>query len=168
MDSVAAPNAKHRERVIAFLAFLTSEDCHLACLESVQPEQLAAALTRLWFDEIYLPGENGVDGPKPIPEPDELAQFRASFSSQELASLARFHGFFELRLNFLTNQVKGRAFFPENDSWRGILNHAVHVLGELAPDPDRLRATLVALARGMESGSLVADLRENLTLPDGP
>jgi hypothetical protein len=56
------PSSKARERVIVFLAFLTSEACRDACRRYVENEQLAAALSRLWFDEIYVPGERYLHG----------------------------------------------------------------------------------------------------------
>ncbi len=168
MDALTAENSPARERVIAFLAFLTSEDCHSACRELAQQEELAAAFTRLWFDEIYVPGDSTLDGLKPAPDPEELARFKACFSTRELNSLERFHGFFELRLSFLTNKLKGRAYFPDNDSWRSILQHAAYVLDELVLDPDHLRVMLAALVRHAKQGTLIDAMRGQLTFPSAP
>ncbi len=139
-----------RNRVVAFLAFLTSAECHEACHQHAQPDELAAALTRIWFDDLYIPGDSYVDGLKGALCEAQIVEFESCFSDGELESLARFHGFFELRLNFVTNSARGRGFFPENDSWQSILKHASYVLAELDPDPDQIRATLARLARQPE------------------
>ena len=53
----AALGPDHRARVVAFLAFFTSDVCLEAVRSFVAPEQMAAELCRLWFDEIYVPGD---------------------------------------------------------------------------------------------------------------
>ena len=169
-DTPASWQSNVRERVIVFLAFLTSEECRAACREHARPEELAAALTSLWFDEIYVPAETTVTGLQPTPGEEELAQFRSCFSASELETLERFHGFFELRLEFVSNRLYGRAFFPENDSWRSILQHASYVLTELAPDPEQLRAVLAQLVERTKRGRLMEALRapRALTSPERP
>ena len=159
-----------RERVTVFLAFLTSEDCRAACREHGRPEELAAALTRLWFDEIYVPGEMAFSGIRPAIDPDALKNFTSAFSESELQALQRFHGFFELRLNFLSNRLYGRAFFPENDSWRALLDHAGYVLAELDPDHERLKGILAALAAQIRKGRLPEGFGSplSLTSPESP
>ena len=145
--SAAGGPVNWRDRIVVFLAFLTSPECLAVCKRQAEPEALAAALTRLWFDDLYVPGTSCVDGLKGAHSERQIAEFEAWFSEDELKSLARFHGFFDLRLNFVTNAVFGRGFFPENDSWQSILKHASYVLAELEPDPDRIRTALVSLAR---------------------
>lgn len=152
-----------RERVVIFLAFLTSEDCQNACRQYARPEELAAALSRLWFNDIYAPGQSYLDGLKGDRSIEDLERFEACFSDSERAILERFHGFFELRLDFVTNRVLGRAFFPDNDSWRGLIKHAAYVLAELEPDPDRLRTLLAAyVTQALEPASA---LREAVHAP---
>jgi len=155
-----------RERVTVFLAFLTSDDCRAACREHGRPEELAAALTRLWFDEIYVPSETAFSGIQPVVNPDALNNFTDAFSESEMQALQRFHGFFELRLNFLSNRLYGRAFFPENDSWRALLEHAGYVLAELDPDYERLQGILAALAAQIRKGRL--PFRSTITSPEHP
>ncbi len=160
--SIAPPD--YRERVVVFLAFLTSERCQQACRRHAMPEDLAAALSRLWFDEIYVPGECSLDGLKGDRSDEDLDRFRACFSDDERAALDRFHGFFELRLDFVSNSARGRAFFPDNDSWRSLLHHAAYLLDDLDPDPDRIRALLAGfveevLGRG-DGGALLEALRQ--------
>ena len=161
-DKPVYVDSNARERVIVFLAFMTSEECRAACRKHAQPEALAATLVRLWFDEIYVPGDSTLDGLKPGVDPYDLARFNACFSSEELSILERFHGFFELRLNFLSNRLYGRAFFPENDSWHSLLQHATYVLGELAPDPDQLRKVLANLVQQLNRGKLMEALSRPL------
>ena len=143
-EDIAPSTSDFRERVVVFLAFLTSEECQVACRRHALPEELAAALARLWFDEIYMPGDSYLHGLKGDRSGDDLTRFNACFTTDELAELERFHGFFELRLDFVSNSALGRAFFPDNDSWRSLLKHAAYVLADLDPDPDRLRALLAA------------------------
>ena len=144
---------------MVFLGFLTSEKCRTACSRHARPEFLAAMLTQLWFEEIYVPSETAIDGIRPVPDPEDCRRFNACFSTEELGSLERFHGFFELKLNLLTNQIYGRAFFPENDSWQGILNHAKYLLAELNPDPDWLQSILEALIQNIQNETLKEGLR---------
>ncbi len=159
MEAISPLHPSDRERVVVFLGFLTSEECRKACCEHAQPEALAAALTQLWFEEIYIPGETTVDGIKPVPDPEDCARFNACFAAEELTMLERFHGFFELRLNFLINQVHGRAFFPDNDSWQGVLQHARYLLAELDPDPEWLHTMLETMIHKLQRGKLIEGLR---------
>ncbi len=139
--------ANWHDRIVVFLAFLTSPECLAACKRHARPEELAAALTRVWFDDIYIPGEAYADSLKGEHFDEKIAEFEACFTKAELESLARFHGFFELRLDFVTNSIFGRGFFPENDSWQSILKHASYVLAELDPNPDQIRAAVASLAK---------------------
>lgn len=160
---LSASTTDVRERIVVFLAFLTSERCRAACRRHALPEELAAALSRLWFDELYVPGERYLDGLKGDRSDEEVERFLACFTDDERAALERFHGFFDLRVDFVSNSARGRAFFPDNDSWRGLIQHAAHVLDDLDPDPDRLRSLLAAfveetLGNG-DGGALLAALR---------
>lgn len=153
-----------------FLAFLTSEACMEACRRHAASEELAAALARLWFDEIYVPGDRYLDGLKGDRPEEEVERFRACFTEAELAELERFHGFFELRLDFVSNSMRGRAFFPDNDSWRSLVKHAAYLLSDLDPAPDRLRTVLAGLVqdtlRHGDGNALIAALRRP-KLPGG-
>lgn len=134
-----------RERVTVFLAFLTSDACRDACRRYVENEQLAATLSRIWFDEIYVPGERYLHGVKGDRSEADVQHFWTCFTPDERATLERFHGCFELRLDLATNRAGGRAHFPDNDSWRSLLRDAAALLHDLAPDPDRLRTLLAGL-----------------------
>ena len=121
-----------RERVIVFLAFLSSEDCREAFRAKVANEDWAAALLRVWFDEIYTPGDRYLEGLKAAGREAEVEGFMAAFTPEERAVLTRFHGCLELRLDLLSNRTGGRGFIPENDSWRSIVRDARAALSELA------------------------------------
>lgn len=144
---VAPSSLDHRERIVTFLAFLTSEACLDACRRHVAPERLAAALTRLWFDEIYVPGTHYLDGLKGDRTQEAVQDFEGCFTEDELATLERFHGFFELRIEMAVNRVQGRAAFPDNDSWRSLIRDAAALLDDLDPDPERLRSLLARLVK---------------------
>ena len=144
-EDVTTSPLDFRDRVVVFLAFLSSERCRAACRRRADAEELAAALARLWFDEIYVPGQRYLDGFKGDRSDDDVERFLACFSDDEQAALERFHGFFELRLDFVSNSARGRAFFPDNDSWRSLVQHAAYLLNDLDPDPDRLRNVLAGL-----------------------
>ena len=159
-----------RDRVTVFLGFLTSEECREACREHARPEELAAALTRLWFDEIYVPSDTTFSGLVSNVDSESVSSFHADFSESERQVLERFHGFYELRLGFLSNQLYGRAFFPENDSWHSLLQHAGYVLAELDPDYEQLKSILASLVEQMRLGKLMDGLRSPLALtsPESP
>jgi len=170
-EAVDFTTADFRGRVVVFLAFLTSEACLEACRRYAAAEALAATLTRLWFDEIYVPGERYLDGVKGDRSNEEVARFRTCFTEGELADLERFHGCFELRLDLVSNRAHGRAFFPDNDSWRSLLRDAARLVDALQPDADRLRKLLAgfveeALGEG-DSASLLATLRQPKHLISG-
>lgn len=165
-----ARGSRHRERIVLFLAFLTSRECRDLCGRAANPEDVAASLSAIWFDDLYVPGDSYLNAVKGDRHEDEVQRFQASFTEGELQALERFHGFFELRVGFLSNSRQGRAHFPKNDSWRGLLRHAEHVLSELEPEPDNLRSVLAALARRAEAGraSLAEAFKAPRKLPEMP
>lgn len=136
-----------RERVAVFLAVLTSEACWEACRPFIPHEDLAAALCRIWFDDIYAPGQSYLEGLKGDRSEAAADRFWSHFTGEERAVMERFHGCLELRLDLLSNRGKGRAFFPDNDSWRSILRDARALLQELEPEPERLRSLVDAIVR---------------------
>ena len=145
MASIEKATHPIRERVVLFLAFLTSEACWAACRQYMTHEALSAELTRLWFDELYVPGTSYLHGLKGDQSADAIAQFEACFTPDERATLERFHGCFELRLDMAINRVQGRARFPDNDSWRSIIRDAAHLLADLEPNAERLQTLLAAM-----------------------
>ena len=103
-EEVSTSTTDVRDRVVVFLAFLTSEKCREACRRHASSEELAAALARLWFDEIYVPGERYLHSLKGDRSEEDIERFQACFTDDERAALERFHGFFELRLDFVSNR----------------------------------------------------------------
>ncbi len=161
-------SSAHRERIVLFLAFLTSRECRELCGRAAIPEDVAASLSGIWFDDLYVPGDSYLDAVKGDRDADEIHRFQGSFTESELRTLERFHGFFELRAAFLSNSRQGRAHFPDNDSWQGLIRHAEHVLSELEPNPAYLRSVLAVLARRAEADpeSLVQAFRAAPRLPE--
>ena len=145
---MAEPTPAHttdpaRERVIMFLAFLTSDACLRACHQFLAPERLAFDLCNLWFDEIYIPSARYLDGLKGDFSEEAARTFRASFSDDECALLERFHHFFGLRMDMLPSSPAQRALFPRSDAWNNIRKDAAHLLDELVDDPEAIRTRLV-------------------------
>lgn len=163
-----------RERVVAFLAFMTSDACREACRTFMAPEVLAFELCRLWFDAIYLPSERYMDGLKGDRSPAALDQFEACFSDDERAALERFHRFLDLRLRMLPPDAHQRNIFPQNDAWRNIIKDAGYLLDDLAADPAAVQQHLAGLVHALihqASPDMLPDafpLRGLLTSRNGP
>jgi hypothetical protein len=136
-----------RERIAVFLAVLTSEACWDACRPFISHEDLAATLCRIWFDDIYVPGHSYLQGLKGDRTEASVGEFWSHFTDEERAVMERFHGCLELRLDLLSNRSGGRAFFPDNDSWRSILRDARALLQELVPEPEQLRGLVDAIVK---------------------
>lgn len=120
-----------------------------ACGRLLGPELLAAELCRLWFDDVYVPGERYLHGLKGDRNAEAARRFDACFTVEELITLERFHGCLELRLDLAANRLHGRAFFPQNDSWRSLRRDAARLLDDLAPEPEYLRRSLAGLVAAL-------------------
>lgn len=138
-----------RERVVLFLAFLTSEECREACQAVFRPDELAYAWCRLWFDAIYVPGTRYLDGIKGDRSAEAVTRFRTAFTDDELAAMERFHRFLELRIEMLPEPARRRASIPQNDAWDHVVQHAGYLLEELEPHPDSLRDELTPIVRAL-------------------
>ena len=82
-----------RDRIILFLAFLTSPECQKLCRAAASPEDVAASLTSVWFDDLYVPGESYLGGLKGDRRESDVQSFKCCFSEEELAcdgTLSRF------------------------------------------------------------------------------
>lgn len=141
--------ANARERVVAFLAFLTSDACRAACRPFIAAEALAFELCRLWLDAIYLPSERYMDGLKGDQSTEALEQFMACFSGDERAALERFHRFLDLRLRMLPPEARRRRIFPQNDAWRNLVKDAGYLLDDLAADPAAVQQHLAGLVHAL-------------------
>ncbi len=131
-----------RERVIAFLLFLTSRNCFEMLGKFVAPEKLGYELCRIWFDEIYAPGTRYLETLKGDYCAEETRRFEACFEVEELVELERFHRFFELRLEMLSRLQPEAGAFPQNQSWQNLIKHAAYLVEELEPGAAQRRQQL--------------------------
>jgi len=152
-----------REQVVLFLLFVTSEDCFKAYENSISQERLAFELSRIWFDEIYIPGMIYlIDGLKGNYSEKNAGEFEKCFTEKEFKSLERFHRFFELRMEMLSNDIKKKGIIPQNASWQHLKKHASYLAAELEPNADEKKNQLRSLVKGgllkdgrlLESGNL--------------
>lgn len=127
-----------RDRVVVFLLFLTSDSCLRILSQHLPPERIAFEMCRVWFDEIYVPGNRYMDGFKGDWNAADVAAFSEHFSDEELAALERFHAFLDLRLGMVTS--------PTGDMWQNIIRDAQYLVEDLEPDAHRRRKILDWLA----------------------
>lgn len=158
MSSALRPSANpHRERVVVFLAVLSSERCRTALAPPQAPEAFAFDLCRLWFESIYTPGRRLVDGLRAAYSHEETRRFEAAFSDDERAALERFHHFLGLRIDMLPDADRRAGRFPSNERWDSLVRHAGYLLETLEPDPARVEAVLNGLIQQghpeLDSGS---------------
>ncbi len=138
-----------REQVVLFLLFITSEDCLQTYENTISQEKLAFELSRIWFDEIYIPGMIYlVDGLKGNFSEKKAGEFEKCFTEKEFKSLERFHRFFELRMDMLSKDNKKKGIIPQNDSWQHLKRHASYLAAELEPNADEKKKQLENLVRG--------------------
>ena len=143
------PSNTTRQRVILFLAFLSSPECQEACARHITGEELGFELCRLWFDDIYVPGGRYIDGWKESRSRADGEQFWATFTEEEQAALERFHRFLELRLDMLPDEALRQEVFPQNNLWMSITRDASHALEALLMDADGLRQELMWVVRAV-------------------
>ncbi|MCH8124363.1 hypothetical protein IIC38_00100 [candidate division KSB1 bacterium] len=158
-----------REQVVLFLLFITSEDCLQAYENSISQEKLAFELSRIWFDEIYIPGMIYlVDGLKGNFSENNAREFEKCFTEKEFKSLERFHRFFELRMDMLSKDMKKKGTIPQNDSWQHLKKHASYLADELEPNADEKRKHLERMVKDglLDDGKLLkGSIRDKWVLP---
>lgn len=123
-----------RERVIAYLALLTSREVRSDLGERLGHEHLAFELCRLWFDEVYVAGNRYFEGLKGDFSQEDASRFRQAFSNEEIAALERFSRFLELRLQMVPDAILKKKRIPETDAWLSLLKDAAYLLDDLDPD----------------------------------
>ncbi len=123
-----------REQVVQFLLFMTSEKTIKALKRFIPSERVAFELSRLWFEEIYTPSTRYLTSLKGDFSEERAEQFRKSFSEEEFEALERFHRFFELRIDMLTERHIQQRIFPQEDMWQNILRDARRLVGKIDPD----------------------------------
>ena len=146
-----------RERVVVFLAALTSEAFREAVQHCWAPERLAYELCRLWVEDLYAPGLRGMDGLRGR-DAEAVRRFEAAFTEPERAALERFHHFLLLRLDMLPASARQRGCFPQHDGWRNLVRDASYLLETLATDPDEIRKGLSWLVEALRRDDPQASL----------
>ena len=147
-----------RNRVIFFLLFLTSEKCIEACSKFTTAEKLIFKLSKIWFNDIFVPGRVFIDAVKNDYSEENSRIFQDCFDVEEYDVLERFHIFFDLRLNMLSEKNKNNAEFPVTDMWENIVKDAGYVLDEIVPDQNNLRTELEEkVAQALENNKNILD-----------
>lgn len=126
-----------RDSVINFLVFFTSDQCEAACAKIFPGGKFAYELSRIWFDEIYWPGERYLESFKGDYSEAQAAHFRKAFNDDEWKTMERFHRFFELRIDMIPENHRLAAAFPNSASWQNLVKDAKYLVEELEPNPDR-------------------------------
>jgi len=131
-----------KNRVVFFLLFLTSKSCIEECSKFTSPEKLIFKLSKIWFNDIFVPGKVFINAVKNDYSEEKTKYFQDCFDVEEYDVIERFHLFFDLRLNMLNDKSKENEVIPINDMWENILKDAHHVLDEIVPDKNLLREQL--------------------------
>ena len=147
--SLNIPAEAVRERVVVFLAFLTSDACRQAVQHQGAPERLAYELCRLWVEDLYVPGLRGMDGLKGNRDVGAMQRFEAAFTELERAALERFHHFLMLRLDMLPASARQQRCFPQHDGWHNLVRDASYLLETLTVDPEEIRSGLFWLVEAL-------------------
>lgn len=138
-----------REQVVLFLLFITSDECLTAYENQIPKEKFTFEMSRIWFDEIYSPGMTYlVDGLKGSYNEKDAKEFENCFTEEEFKSLERFHRFFELRVDMVSDEAKKEGMIPLNDLWRNLKKHASYLIAELEPDERIKKRLLGELVKG--------------------
>lgn len=140
-----------RERVVAFLTLLTNDRCRVNLARRLGDDRVLFEFCRIWFDDIYEPGDRYMDGIKGDRDGTRIDRFEAAFSDDELASLRRFHAFLELRMEMVPQRLRAERRLPESDLWNNIVRDATYLLEEIEPDEAR-RRQLAAWFESLSAG----------------
>jgi hypothetical protein len=110
-----------RNNIIEILELLGSEEKQLAYERDVPHVDITAELVCMWFNDQYHPDRG----------------FEALFSSDELAALARFHRFYDERVDRLPESQGTVRTWLADPLWREIMQQAQTTLKQIA-EPDGL------------------------------
>jgi hypothetical protein len=108
-----------RNNIIEILELLASEEKQLAYERDVPHVDITAELVCMWFNDQYHPGRG----------------FDAFFSPDELAALARFHQFYDERVDRLPESQGTVRTWLADPLWREIMREAQETLKRIA-EPD--------------------------------
>jgi hypothetical protein len=107
-------NLGYRENIIGLLRDISNLS------DLVGPDEMVCQ----WSDDLYLPGADG-SGLEPGVHDRGIAEFRALFSADELAAMAKFHTVFEEAFPALSRDPRS---FQRDLGWRTIANRAKEAL----------------------------------------
>lgn len=85
-------------------------------------------LCKLWFDDIYVPSKSYFDALKGDYWDVHAENFISCFSEDELELLARFHRFFELRIEILRKEDDTLKTIADSTHWKHIVKDAKNTL----------------------------------------
>lgn len=122
-----------RKQVIAFLLLFTSPQCLQGLGRLLSPARVAFELSRIWFEEIYVPSRRYLTSLKGDFSEEDAERFWNCFSVEEYDRLERFHRFFELRVDMLSEEQRRNRSFPINQSWHNLQRDAGYLIAELEP-----------------------------------
>lgn len=105
-----------RNNITEILKLLASEEKQLAYERDVPHVDITAELVCMWFDDQYHPGGG----------------FDAFFSPNELAALARFHQFYDERVDRLPGSQGTIRTWLADPFWREIMREAQETLKRIA------------------------------------
>ena len=126
--SPVAEKRDYRREVLAFLQLLASADRQECADLGVPIEDVPAELCRFWFDDIYIPSENYFDALKGDISEQQIAEFEACFTEDDLLALARFHRFLELRLDMLPEIEDRYKSLNNSQLWQDVMKDAKNTL----------------------------------------
>lgn len=132
--SILKEKQQIRDHVVLFLLFFTSEECWDTFTKYIPSERLAYNLSHVWFSDIYMPSTRYLTSLKGDYSDERANLFRESFTAEESEALERFHRFFELRIDMLSDNSKQLMKFSENDLLSHIVKDASYLLKKLDPD----------------------------------
>lgn len=141
----------HRQRVATLLALLASEKSQEVLARRTSRERVAFELTRVWFDEIYVPSGRYLGGLKGDFSREAAETFNDAFDPVEMAAMERFHRFFELRMEMLPRDFIEAEGIPIDERWRSLMRDAGYLLEDLDVDV-RDRARRLASSLKNEDG----------------
>lgn len=137
-----AERVDHRRRVAAYLALLSSRKAHTVLGRIIEPQRLAFALCRAWFEVVYVPSGRYLDGLRGDVSHEAVRSFETAFDDDELAALERFHRFFELRLERQPAEVLESGRILLDDPWDALVKDAGYLLESLEVDANEVRSRL--------------------------
>jgi hypothetical protein len=128
--------------VLVFLSFFTSIESQQTLAPHLAPETRAYELSRIWFDDVFVPGIRYLEGIKGDRDENASTEFKSYFTEEEWKYIERFHRFLELRIDMIPESYRRKRQLPGNNLWESIVRDAAYLLELLEPDPQKRRRLL--------------------------